>query len=126
MDNLADLLPHVALRFNVDNPVLEECYADGYECGSNDIEEHHNPFKEGTVEFNYWRDGWWDGFYNEKPIFSVHDANKDDQINNYDTCAANDTHCHSTTNAFIARFLKITAVIAASAIISYQMIDLVA
>lgn len=79
MKGSKELLPYVKLRFNIDNPTLEECYAYGYECSQKNIEEEDNPYNEGTKEYDYWTEGWWAGFYGVEPEFEIEDSHKQDK-----------------------------------------------
>lgn len=125
MKTMNELLPHIKLRFNIEHPSFEECYAHGYECGLKDVSESENPFIEGTKESDQWLEGWWAGFYKEEPIYDLTEyfiAPEDE----YEV-AANDEHYHGYTKSeFITRILEISSVIAVSAILGYQMIDMVA
>jgi len=55
-------LPHVKLMFELKNPSLEDCWAEGYDQ-SKTATLQDNPYKKGTVNYNYWIEGWWSGFY---------------------------------------------------------------
>ncbi len=70
MNDTTELLPHIKLRFNIEHPSFEECYSYGYECALAEVEEDENPFREGSIEHEQWQEGWWAGFYGEKPYMS--------------------------------------------------------
>ncbi len=118
------LLPHLKFRFHVDNPTLEECYAYGYECALADVCEEENPFQENSQEQEQWLEGWWAGFYHDQPLFSLEldQAEQDAQ----DLAPANDAVYHVKQDNYFLRVLEIAGVIAVSAIIGYQVIDIVA
>jgi len=39
MNDILALLPHLKLRFNIEHPGFEDCYAYGYECAVAEINE---------------------------------------------------------------------------------------
>lgn len=124
MNDLNTMLPHLKLKFHVDNPTLEECYVYGYECALADVDEADNPYNMDTPERDQWLEGWWAGFYNEQPLFTleseVHDAEASAMS------AVNDKNYHKLPDNYLFRVLEIAGVIAVSAIIGYQVIDIVA
>ncbi|WP_133128331.1 transmission trait enhancer LetE [Legionella nagasakiensis] len=125
MDNFKGLLSDVKLQFNIEHPSFEECYAFGYECALAEIEETENPFRTGTKESEQWLEGWWAGFYGETPIYDLADymSSSVDSVKK----AANDEAYHEQLKyMFFAKVLEITGVIAVSALVGYQVIDLVA
>lgn len=128
MNDTDELLPHVKLRFNIDHPSVEECYAHGYEAAHLDIMEEENPFREGTIEHEHWMEGWWAGFYGEKPLFEIADSNDLSLKTDHD--AANDKSYHVLdqlmSSSFFATMLRITGAIAATAVVGYQVLELVA
>lgn len=123
MNDLTTLLPHLKFRFHVDHPTLEECYAYGYECALANVQEDDNPFQWNTIEREQWLEGWWAGFYNEQPLFSG-------AVDAENGCAvlepANDNNFHKEQSNYFLRVLEIAGVIAVSAILGYQVIDIVA
>jgi len=64
-------LGYAQLMFNVDVPDLEETYLDGYQSGKQEVSEDQNPYAMGTAEYEYWNEGWWDGFYQKEPLFDL-------------------------------------------------------
>ncbi|MCH9756392.1 MAG: transmission trait enhancer LetE [Gammaproteobacteria bacterium] len=123
MNELKVLLPHLKFRFHVDHPTLEECYAYGYECALADIKEDDNPYQLNSPEREQWLEGWWAGFYNEQPLFSFEAVPE----HNQDVLGpANDGVYHTQQSNYFLRVLEIAGVIAVSAILSYQVIDIVA
>lgn len=124
MNEMTTLLPHIKLRFHVDNPSLEECYVYGYECAQADITEQENPYLDGSQENEQWAEGWWAGFYNEQPLFSFE---AEAQSDSEDLEPVNDPSYHNKGHDnYFFRVLEIAGVIAVSAIIGYQVIDIVA
>lgn len=123
MSDITALLPHVKLRFNIEHPSYEECYLFGYECALAEIEEEDNPFKQKTQESEQWLEGWWAGVYGEKPLFEV--GQLDSKVEMTKDKAANDqqyVHKHS----ILSLVFEISGAIAASAIVGYQLLELVA
>ncbi|KTD28039.1 hypothetical protein [Legionella maceachernii] len=128
MNDTTTLLPHIKLRFNIEHPSLEECYSFGYECAVAELGEEENPFHENSKEYEQWQEGWWAGFYGEKPLFeptekaealpSVNDEAANEHIYPFITSLVNSN--------LLANVLKITGAIAATAVVGYQVIELVA
>jgi ribosome modulation factor len=124
MNELNALLPHLKFRFHVDNPTLEECYAYGYECALADIREEENPYQLNSQEQEQWLEGWWAGFYHDQPLFSLELEHADDESRTLSP--VNDAVYHAGHDNYFLRVLEIAGVIAVSAIIGYQVIDIVA
>lgn len=128
MNDTVSLLPDIKLRFNIDHPNLEECYLYGYECALAEISEEENPYHEGSLEYEQWADGWWAGFYGEKPLFDLTEIAPEGETDQKE--AANDRFYHSLGNIIgaelFAKVLKITGALAATAVVGYQVLDLVA
>lgn len=123
MNELTTVLPHLKFRFHLEHPTLEECYAYGYECALADVSEDDNPYRLGSPEREQWLEGWWAGFYNEQPLFNIEaDVEQGEQH----AGAANDVLYHQSHENYFLRVLEIAGVIAVSAIIGYQVIDIVA
>lgn len=129
MDDIKALLPHIKLRFNIEYPSIEECYAYGYECALAEIGEEENPFRKDTEEYDQWLDGWWAGFYGEKPLFELNELS-DNPLKTSEHEAANDQVypliSSIVTSDFLANMLKITGALAATAVVGYQLFELVA
>lgn len=130
MNDTTELLPHIKLRFNIDHPSLEECYLYGYECALAEAAEEENPYREGTQEYEQWQEGWWAGFYGEKPLFTLVEDAELELSTLSDHEAANEQAFHFISNLVnsnvLANILKITGAIAATAVVGYQVIELVA
>lgn len=123
MKDIKELLPYVKLRFNLEHPSFEECYSFGYQCAEAELDESENPFKLGSKESDIWLEGWWDGFYGESPSFSLEGAWEPSLLAER---AANDEDYHKTHDGFWAKLIEVTGVLAVTALIGYQVIDLVA
>lgn len=123
MNDTTALLPYIKLRFNMEHPSYEECYIFGYECALSEVPEEDNPFRTGSQEAEQWMEGWWAGAYGEKPLFDAHELEEAMEINKEK--AANDQqYCHK--NSFLTLVFEISGAIAASAIVGYQLLELVA
>lgn len=114
MNELNQVLPDLKLRFNINHPDLDECYNEGYYSAVEEIEEGDNPYKLGTLEHEHWQEGWWAGWYREEPLAS--DLTDE---------AANEGFYHFAQDYFV-KFLKLSGALAATALIGYQLIELVA
>lgn len=131
MNDTATLLPYVKLRFNIDHPNYEECYALGYECALIEASEEENPFLEGTQEYEQFQEGWWAGFYGEKPLFEFAEQIEPEEDTIGEQMAANDHDVNYfisnlVSSHFLVNLLKITGAIAATAVVGYQVLELVA
>ena len=71
MNELNQLLSYLKLRVNIDYPTYEEIYLFGYDCAKAQLAEDENPYKEGSKQHAQWQEGWWAGFYQEKPLFNM-------------------------------------------------------
>lgn len=126
MNDITALLPLVKLRFNIEHPSFEECYVFGYECAQSDVSETENPFNEGTSEHEQWSDGWWAGFYGEEPLFELNAGDTQAGASVENLSAANDTEFKDGVGKWLLRAIEITGVIAVSAVVGYQVLDMVA
>lgn len=122
MNDTTTLLPHIKLQFNIDHPSYEECYSFGYDCATSDIAEEDNPFKEGSIESEQWLEGWWAGFYGEQPLFDTTGHIMEEALDK--KTSANDQQYHK--HSFLTLVFEISGAIAASAIVGYQLLELVA
>jgi len=125
MDNLSTFLPDIKLRFNIEHPNLEDCYVYGYECALANIGEDENPYRSGSKESEHWIEGWWAGFYGDKPLYELTDKGV---VFSEPTVikAANDQLFHENLGHFFATMMEITGIIVLSAVVGFQIIDLVA
>ncbi|MBA2657579.1 MAG: transmission trait enhancer LetE [Tatlockia sp.] len=129
MNDTTELLSHIKLRFNIDHPSYEDCYLYGYDCAVAELIEEENPFPEGSAEYLQWQEGWWAGFYGETPIFNPAEE-ADIALEPAAHEAAND-HAYPfisnlVNSQVLINILKITGAIAATAVVGYQVIELVA
>ena len=124
MNDITALLPDIKLRFNIDHPSLEECYLFGYECAVAVISEEENPYRAGSKESEQWIEGWWAGFYGDKPLHELADATP--STNESESMAANDHFYHEHLGHFFMTVMEITGIILVSAAVGYQVLDLVA
>lgn len=123
MNDTTALLPHIKLRFNIEHPSYEECYLFGYECAISDLAEEDNPFSADSAEAEQWLEGWWAGFYGETPLFDMN-APSLEEVEVNKNAAANDQQYQKTS--FMTLVFEISGAIAASAIVGYQLLELVA
>ena len=124
MNNTTALLSMLRLRFNIDHPNVEECYAYGYDCATAGASEEENPFKTNSREYDHWSEGWWAGFYGELPLYSL--DNEEAASANISISAANDRAFGDGMTNVLLKVLEITSVLAVSALVGYQVLDLVA
>ncbi|HVT62783.1 MAG TPA: transmission trait enhancer LetE [Legionellaceae bacterium] len=124
MEDTMNVLPDIKLHFNINHPTLEESYWYGYECACADISEDANPFKSGTSESDHWIEGWWAGFYGETPVFQ-HPLEMEHHQPLHSN-SANDHVYHDHLEQFLVKFLEISGVLVLSAIVGYQIMELVA
>ncbi|MCR9191106.1 MAG: transmission trait enhancer LetE [Gammaproteobacteria bacterium] len=124
MDDSLALLPDIKLRFNINHPCIEEAYWYGYECAAANITEDVNPFESGSTESEHWMEGWWAGFYGETPTLA-HPLEVEHQQSQIQA-SANDHMFHDHLETFLVKFLEISGVLVLSAIVGYQLMELVA
>lgn len=124
MNDTTALLPHIKLRFNIEHPSYEECYIFGYECGISEVSEDENPFQEGSPEAEQWLEGWWAGVFGEKPLFDLNSLDSEESMMDRKEAANEATFSHK--HSFISLVIEISGAIAASAIVGYQLLELVA
>ena len=119
------ILSELRLRFHIEHPGLEECYADGYESALADKPEEANPFILGSVEYEHWSEGWWAGLYGETPLYALEREATQPDLRLVSE-AANDLTYENNPTRMLTRVLEITGLIFVSAYIGYQLIELVA
>ena len=124
MNDITALLPDIKLRFNIDHPNYEECYIFGYECAVLEVAEEENPFREGSQEAEQWLEGWWAGAYGEKPLFDMSSLDQEETQLDQVIAANDQQYCHK--HSFLSLVFEISGAIAASAIVGYQILELVA
>lgn len=125
MKDVAALLADVKLRFTIEHPSFEECYAFGYECAIAELSEADNPFQPQSRKSEQWLEGWWAGFYGEQPLFELgHDDLSQDKQNEID--AANDGVYQDSVTCFFLKVMELTGIIAVSAAVGLHVLDMVA
>lgn len=124
MNDITALLPHINLRFNIDHPSYEDSYALGYECALADVAEEDNPFHSGTQQSEHWLEGWWDAIGGEEPLFQLNAEMGDEPIAKNEFAANDQVYCHK--HSFLSLVIEISGAIAASALVGYQLFELVA
>ncbi|KTC91885.1 hypothetical protein [Legionella cincinnatiensis] len=124
MNDITALLPHIKLRFNIEHPSYEDSYAFGYECALADVAEEDNPFHIGSQQADHWLEGWWDAMEGEQPLFELN-SEAPEVLSVASEVAANDqVYCHK--HSFLSLVIEISGAIAASALVGYQLFELVA
>lgn len=127
MKDIDELLPYLKLYFEITHPNLDECYTDGLKCAVANKSIDNNPYAAASKEYEYWLDGWFDGFYGKKPLFELTRLALKAKATNY---AANDSSYYPPRQIknmnFLLKILKITGAIAATAVVGYQVYDLIA
>ena len=113
MSDLMRVLPDIKLKFHIDYPSFEECYVSGYQAALETFREEDNPYAENTNEHRYWQDGWWDAYYNEEPLFSITQPDREELTT-------------IQTHPWTYPLLKITGFLGVTALVGYQLLDLVA
>ncbi|MBA2653325.1 MAG: transmission trait enhancer LetE [Tatlockia sp.] len=129
MNDTTELLSHIKLRFNIDHPSFEECYLYGYDCAMAELEESENPFSERSQEFVQWQEGWWAGFYGETPLFKATEESEMLTAANEEVAGNEQAYpfiSNLVNSHLLLNLLKITGAIAATAVVGYQVIELVA
>ncbi|MGL5741166.1 MAG: transmission trait enhancer LetE [Legionella sp.] len=124
MNYITALLPHIKLRFNIDHPSYEDSYALGYECARADVAEEDNPFRAGTQQAEHWLEGWWDAIEGEEPLFEFALMEKEELVAEEEFAANDQQYCNK--HSLLSLVIEISGAIAASAIVGYQLFELVA
>ena len=125
MNDTTALLSLLKLRLNIEHPSVEESYVYGYDAAAAGVPEEDNPFQLNTREYDHWSEGWWAGFYDEKPIFSL-DETVDSQSAPQPLQVANDHIFSDTMGNLLVKVLEISSVIGVAALVGYQVLELVA
>lgn len=124
MNNINAVLPYVKLNFNIANPNYEESYSLGYQNAMHNAVETDNPFKEGTQAFEQWLEGWWDCTSGEEPLFDIKQYFDSEELIDKEN-SANDRYFYQK-QSLLSLCLEISGALAASAIVGYQLFELVA
>lgn len=125
------LLPHLRLKLNLEHLNFESCYCDGYQAALDERAVEESPFKEDSKEQEYWLEGWWAGFYGEAPLFDLELERVVESVDSEhlasaqfkDKSAAND---EAFSGIVFGRVARVAGALAATALIGYQMLDLIA
>lgn len=110
-------LSDLRLKLHLDNPNYEECYVDGYSFALAQLNENFNPFPMNSIEAQYWSEGWWSAFYEEKPLFNLSGVN---------IAIAQPKPYESRVSQFIATFIELSGVLMVSSFLGCQLLELVA
>jgi hypothetical protein len=121
--NTKELLPHLRLRFTIDHPSFEECYSYGYDSALAQVGEEENPYPTGSSEYDYWQEGWWAGFYGEEPLFTSVPSEPAAKLSKEQVYPFISNLVNSQV---LGNLLKITGALAATVVVGYQVIELVA
>ena len=113
MKSLDEVLPDLKLRFNIQHPNYEDCYAYGYACALASISCEDNPYQQSSRLWEQWDEGWNDGFYGQAPLFEL-DWLKAETAQN---------EPFLTAHPYVKTFLTITGTLAASVLVGYQLFD---
>jgi ribosome modulation factor len=118
-----DDLALTRLMMHVEMPDLEETWLDGYQSGLDDLPEENNPYPMNSQEYECWNEGWWAGFYQEQPLFSL-----DGTVNPLGQPVQQQTAANTTkvgkTRKYMIRTIQILGTLLAAAI-CYQLLDLI-
>mgnify|MGYP000190283044 CR=1 FL=1 len=124
MNDITALLPHIKLRFNIDHPSYEDSYALGYECALAYGAEEDNPFPKGSSEAEQWLEGWWDALSGDEPLFDLNTLATEETSLVKEAAANDQQYCQK--HSFLSLVIEISGAIAASALVGYQLFELVA
>jgi hypothetical protein len=129
MNSLREIIPDLTLRLHLDYPSYEESYAFGYECAVKNLCEEENPYPVDSQEHAHWLEGWWAGFYAEEPLFEA-DRDRPSAVTKAVEEAANeadhlDGQEHSAYSNLM-QVLTLAGAITATAVIGYQLFEMVA
>lgn len=132
MSGHEDVVPYLRLMLNVQHPGLEECWIEGYQSAQDEIDEEDNPYQSCTREHEHWLQGWWEGFYGPEAStgivnYPLHDKHghqvqpklKKNAVLRFTSRVGN--NIRKNTN----RLIKISSVIAAMFLVSYQLYDFI-
>ncbi|MFT4059026.1 MAG: transmission trait enhancer LetE [Legionella sp.] len=124
MNDTTALLPYIKLHFNIEHPNYEESYAAGYESALAYAAEEDNPFPAGSQEAEHWLEGWWDALSGDEPLFEMSTYVTDEAPIAKEIAANDKQYCQK--HGFLSLVIEISGAIAASAIVGYQLFELVA
>jgi hypothetical protein len=52
---------------------VEQCWLHGFKSFHQDIDETANPYTRGTTQAHYWREGWWEAFFNTDDLSDAYE-----------------------------------------------------
>lgn len=58
------------LQYNLSD--LEQCWLHGFKSYHSNVDESANPYRRGTKQAHYWREGWWEAFFNIDNLSDVY------------------------------------------------------
>ena len=124
MNDITALLPDIKLRFNMEHPSYEDSYALGYQSAVAYSPEEENPFREGSQAASDWLEGWWDATSGAEPLFDLSQWNES-EVSVEKEIAANDKQ-FSAKNSILTLVIEVSGALAASALVGYQLFEMVA
>lgn len=132
--NHNDILPSLRLQLNVAKPNLEDVWTEGYEVSMSGGHEESNPYEINSTEHEHWSQGWWAGFYGEEPLYQnesiqpeIHSvAAQLRQVEVKQPAANAPIWMHPSVKRWAKHVVRIAGALAATAVVGYQIIDLVA
>src|SRR5687768_14995304 len=131
MNQTTDILGHIRLEFHVKHPTLDECWNEGYDAGVLALDEEDNPYQIGTKEYQFWNDGWWSGFYQEKRLFAnpgeseviPYTQHPISLITTQDAVNESTWGSHATLKKWAGRFVKIAGAIAVT-VVAIELLEM--
>lgn len=118
------LLADLRLKLNIEHPALDDAWLEGYQNGHRNLTEASNPYRSGSEAYQYWREGWWAGFYGEEPIFSYAEiAQEEDEVETVVLAQARPLVLQQRSKK--ATNILQMALILAAALVAYTVYDLV-
>lgn len=120
---------NISEHSNLDNKLkllLQTVYIDsesawlaGYVAAQNDIWLESNPFASNDEEFEIWQNGWWSGFYEEKPLYETAEIENADFTNTSLSTEINALYF----SMFSRVYLSISIVLTMFALITFVIAD---
>ncbi len=128
-ETTSEIYPYLKLKFQLDNPNLEDCYLEGYKNALIDMTEDNNPFHQGSRESEQWLEGWWTGFYGNEPLYGFSKDELGERISHREANfllrkAANEPGFEGGSST-ITKVAKVAAAVAAT-FLGYQVLDMIA
>lgn len=134
MNKEEQLLSHMRLKFNIQHPNLEDAYIEGFEAALEEMSEDVNPYPADSTVASQWSEGWWAGFYGEEPIYEYQPSTSAEvesitaTVTEVETKPAANSSKWTTPGVkrWAKHAMRIAGALAATAVVGYQLIDLVA